>query len=208
MKFRYLFAPAILVILAVAASASPITYAFTGITEPSYYQSSVVGGSWTFTGTFTMNGNSITAFSFDFSPGKSVSNNCCNTGIDALNPVDNSGGYVLDNNDGDSSVFANTNGWAYEISFGAYHLFNANANQYITTTFGFSLTSFGPGGFYNGEIHQYPSGQGNDVYEENLASGTFTQVTPEPPAWTLLGAGALMLAGLVLWTDRRRQAEF
>jgi MYXO-CTERM domain-containing protein len=210
-KLRHLCAavPAVLAVLAVAAAADTVTYNFAGTTSPSYYQNSVIGGSWNFTGTFTFNrtNNTISAFSFDFSPGAGVPNNCCNTGTDTLNPVDNNGGYVLDSSDGHSSVFANTNGWAYEISFGADSPFDANANPNITTSFGFSLTSFAPGGFYNGEIHQFPVGTGTDVYEENLASGTFTQVTPEPSTWTLLGAGALMLAGLALWSDRRRQAS-
>lgn len=219
--------PALLAALAVAAAATPIGYSFSATTEPLYTWFGVEStGPLTITGTFTADGTNLLAWSFDFSPLEGYQESDDDNGNTSIQPFDVNGSYVLNNQ---NSVVSNQSyngafGWSIYAVVGDGTAVAANPGSYpaggpsVAKLYS-SLDIYfdtlpgplvGDGSGADGQLDQgYFSNNGGyqepPFYGAFFSSGQATQVTPEPPSWTLAGAG-MLLGGLVLWSDRKRRA--
>jgi hypothetical protein len=191
--------PALLAALAIAAVADPITYNVTA-------SDSTTG--ITITGTFTLNGSTVTNWSFDLS---SLENTYSDfgSGVDPfggnwqkMHTVDANGDYSMDPT---NTVVVQPNNDTQYIYFEAYSGDNTSVavNPKTDSTLQLIFPSF-PGSFATGaNFSQCTSCGGVYNFTDYFTSGGAMVATPEPPAWTLAGTGALLLAGL-FWAERKR----
>jgi hypothetical protein len=225
MKFSRMFvlAPAALAMMAMAASADTInTYNFTATTRP-YYQltgccsynqvspSVVIDGTFTFDAT----DNVMTAWSFDLSPLKGYEEQGSSNTPTTIDAVDVNGSYVLDN----TNSYFNSQGSSQAFDFEAYsgdgvYYGNISVNAAVGSDMSFRFANPLPtAGGVTDTLQSYPSGGGYsqcqscgavDNYNTYFQSGSAVIATPEPPSWALMGAGALLLGGVMMWSERRR----
>lgn len=190
--------------LVLAAAASPIRYsviatdANTGVTV---------------TGQFEMNGGSPVSWSFDLSQAAGTYSDF-GSGHDPFGgnwqqfqPVDAHGSYILNGSD---SV---NNDYSGRVAFTSYtgdftpDPANPNTSTWLGFYYAGALPESGGSVAINTNIStldQCTSCNGTYNFTDYFTSGKITQLTPEPPAWTLAGAGLLLLAGLAYWSERRR----
>lgn len=202
---------------AVAAQAAPITYSFSGTTDKG-----AVSG-W-----FTLDGSSLTDFSFDLSALAGKGNDFSGVNMTA---VDNSGGYILNTADATGGLIQNSPSGIFPQGYYQLYLTTATSDPYVgggqlpygssnpNGATGLSLYFDGvPGSMYFGNPPSYPllsdvsqyallsgGNYGYTDFNDYLNTGTVTQLTPEPGTGLLMASGgALLLAGF--WFYERRRA--
>lgn len=189
----------------VAAQASPITYNVTATSDKG-----------SISGTFSVDGSTITNFSFNLS---GLKNDLSDFGSVDLKSVDNSGGFTLNSNDAQSfyyvaapsSIFPQGFTELYFYSFmselGGREYPYGTSNQNVATTLGLYFSAL-PGTMNFGNPPTYPEtssvqqyallpggNYGYTSFWDFFTSGN-TTATPEPASGTLMASGILLLAGL------------
>jgi hypothetical protein len=222
--------PALVALLSVGAAADSIsTYSFNATIGAYYnyvpwpyggYVYEEVTGSQSLSGTFSFDAttNQLSSWSFDLAPLEGVNEQGSPTifgGIynnATVAPVDVNGSYQVTNQNTIQNVQPNP--YYFDITNYAGDGTSVALNPNDETEILFELNALPTGGSPEalvntgnglGGLYQFGNGGATYAYTTFFTSGSVGLLTPEPPSWTLMGAGALLLSGLLFWSDRRQR---